>query len=604
MIKKQAIFFYLLLITLIGSSLYFIPAISNLFSMSNLGSNQNSESESFVSLSNHGSINASENEIFWFIHVTDTQDIWYNEDRIDNWYELLNESYNTILPSFIYNTGDLVNSDYHNFLTANERDQRVEEWERYEKSLKENGMNSSIYMDVMGNHDAYGDPEYQYFLEYSIMGSEFDTLQYSFKRRFTFGEYAFIGLHTPEDFGIRYPFGLFGYLNTPELDWYEQELKKYHDCDRIFIFGHHPPFELYSAFSSSGKTFFQLNEEFDVDYYFVGHGHSNTFQNINGMLAIETEKFSHNDGTYRIVALDNNQLSTSLEHVGQWPQSIITNPTIKDYMTQNLDDIKKIRVLAWDPKGIDSVEWSAYTPDGNIKLRDWKDLSNSTNDMNLWEGNWDDLENELIEINDLSSMLIKVRTQGGSGENIEEMIYSPSVQPYFGWYQAIPIIYISFFGFIGIIIIITSYLRLKIPKFKKTPEIEVDHSLRNLYLLKCLVFLAVPMTFGAMYVGQITAVFSLFYLNFWGIHFNGTLLIYSGTIFLFSIFWQGFALSYKHRTAMMIESTISATWLIFILVFYILHFPSLSWISPGLYLMIGLDFLLFRKARNLRARED
>ncbi|MGV9172929.1 MAG: hypothetical protein ACOC35_10220 [Promethearchaeia archaeon] len=90
---------------------------------------------------------SSNNEIMWFIHVTDTQDIWYDDEKIGQWKQLLNQSYHEIDPLLIYNTGDLVNSDYEKFITANERDQRIEEWERYNQSLYECGMNSSVYMD-------------------------------------------------------------------------------------------------------------------------------------------------------------------------------------------------------------------------------------------------------------------------------------------------------------------------------------------------------------------------------------------------------------------------------------------------------------------------
>lgn len=552
------------------------------------------------SSSKQGFLNQSENEILWFIHVTDTQDIWYNKERIAQWNQMLNESYNEIKPVLIYNTGDLVNSDYENFITANERDQRIEEWERYNESLYLNKMNSSVYMDVIGNHDAYGDPGNSYFLQYSMMGNELNALQYSFKRSFSFGDYAFIGLHTAEDYGIRYPFGLFGYLNTLELDWYEQELIRFQDCERIFIMGHHPPFEIYSALSSSGKSFFQLNKEYNVDYYFMGHGHKNSFQNVDGLLSIETEKFSHEGGSYRIVSLDKNQLSTSIESVGKWPQGIITNPPRNIYLEQETwNDKNHIRVLAWDPKGVNSVEWAAFSPNGEEKVTEWQSLANITNNGPLWEGDFSELIEKMSENSDLTSSLIKVKIIGDSGEKIKEIIYSPIRNRPFGWYEAIPLIYISFFSLIGIAIIVTSYLRTRLPRFEKKPESNVDKSMRNLFLLKCLIFILVPWTFGAMYVDRITAVFALFYLNGLGLHFNGTLLIFSAVIFFLAIMWQGFNLSYKARYVMVGVTIWNIIITSFYIVFYILHFPTISWLSPGLYGMLAIDALILRRSLTM-----
>ncbi|MFO8017650.1 MAG: metallophosphoesterase [Promethearchaeia archaeon] len=547
-----------------------------------------------------GYINDSDNELIWFLHVTDTQDIWYDDGKIGQWRQMLNQSYREINPFLIYNTGDLVNSDYENFITGNERDQRIEEWERYNQSLYDSGMNSSIYMDVIGNHDVYGDLGNSYFLNYSMMGKELNTLQYGFNRSFSFGDYAFIGLHTAEDYGIRYPFALFGYLNTQELDWYEQELTRFQDCDRIFLMGHHPPFEIYSTRSSSGKSFFQLNEEFDVDYYFMGHGHINSFQNVNGMLAIETEKFSNEGGSYRIVTLDKNQLSTSIERVGQWPQGIITNPPRRDYLEEETwTDGEHIRVLAWDPEGVNFVEWSAFTPDGSKQIIDWENLDNISSTGPLWEGDFSKLEEKMAKNSDLESSLIKVRISGKSGENIKEILYSPTQRTPFGWYEAIPLIYISCFSLIGIAIIVTYYLRTRVPRFKKDPEQNVDKQLRNLFLLKCFIFTIIPWTLGGMFVDQVTVVFALFYVNGLGIHFNGTLLIYTGVIFFLAIIWQGFTLSYKKRYLMVGLTVWNLLFTGFYVVFYILHFPMLSWLSPGLYGMLIIDSLILRRSLNM-----
>ncbi len=541
-----------------------------------------------------------DNQVFWFIHVTDTQDLWYNAEKIEIWNKFLQQSYDIIDPLFIVNTGDLVDSDYEHFLIANERNQRDEEWEEYRKSLINNDVNASIYTDIVGNHDCYGDPGNDYYLKYSMTGSTFEELQHGFQRKLPFGNYAFIGLHTGEDHGIQYPFEMFGYLKTAELDWYEEKLKSYKDeCEKIIVFGHHPPFEIVSSWSSSRNNFFDLNDKYEVFAYFCGHGHINSFQNVNGMFAIETARFSHNDGTYRIVAVDHNSLSSSIQSVGEWPQCVITNPPPKDYLSANLveKDLKKIRVLVWDPKGVNSVEWSAFAS-GERQITDWASLENVSASGPLWEGDFSKLSEEMSKYSDLTTCTVKIRVKGGSGEVTQEIVYSPIKSAYIGLYQLIPIFYVSFFAFIALIVVTTYYRRMRVPRFKKKEDQLVDKKLRNLYLLKCLVYLVLPITFAGMYVGQITAIFSLFYWNASGIHYSALLLVYTGTIFIFSILFQGFHLSPRSRKKIPIDTFLSLGWLLFLVVFFILHFPTISWLSPGFYTMITLDVLILKRNKN------
>jgi hypothetical protein len=584
----------LIIIIFVGISFSIILTFSPLIKDNFVQDTDSKLDNSGINLANQGFVNSSGQEVFWFIHITDTQDLWYAPELIARFNRLLNESYKVIQPVIIYNTGDIVSSDYENFISANERNQRVEEWEAYNKSLNDNNMNGSVYLDVVGNHDCYGDPGNTFFLQYSMMGQAYNALQYSSKKSFSFGEYAFIGLHTGEDYGVTYPFGLFGYLNSQELDWYEEELEKVKDCEKIFVFGHHPPFEIFSGVNSNGKSFFSLNDEYNVFAYFTGHGHMNTFENVNGMFAIETTAFDRPRGSYRIVAVDNNHLSTSLETVGTWPQGIITYPPREDYINEDLNNIQKIRALAWDPNGISAVQWSAYS--GANQLVDWTPMVNVTNNRTLWEANWD------TTLNDGNDYLIKVKIIGKSGETIKEIFYSYKKSFYMNLYQLMPIFYTSFFAFVGLVLVGTYYRRNYIPKYKKREEQKVDKRLRNLYLLKCLIFFAVPLTLGGMYIGQVTTVFSLFHVNVFGIHINGLQFIYGGAIFMFGLFWQGFRLAYDHRKDLTVVIGISIFFTGFMILFYILHFPALSWFSPGLYLMLIIDFYMLK--RNIEMKRE
>ena len=374
-----------------------------------------------ISLSNQGWLNDNQHEIFWFFIVSDTQFIWYNNEKIEQFNRFLSESYKTIKPNFIYHTGDIVDAD-------NGNQQHVEEWQRYNQLLFDNNMNASVYMDVMGNHDSVADPDNSYFLNYSMMGSTQGVLQYSFKRTFPFGDYAFIGVNTAKDeYSGVFDFGFLGYLDTQELNWYESELKKYVNCKGIFTFGHHPisypPFNyLLSNSSSSGKDFFQLNELYNVKCYFAGHAHTNYQQEQNQTFSIITTNFDEGGGTYRIIAIDNNQISSSIEHVGNWPQGLITTPPRYNYPpASNVNSYQNIRILAWDPNDIFSVQWALFNSTDDSQLTNWKNMEKSNTNNQLWE----DKFNFYLP----GEYKLKTLIEGGSGTTMKEIIINIPLEP-------------------------------------------------------------------------------------------------------------------------------------------------------------------------------
>ncbi|MFX0156205.1 MAG: metallophosphoesterase family protein [Candidatus Hodarchaeota archaeon] len=404
-----------------------------------------------IKSSNLSYIDNNEHKIFWFIQITDTQFVWSANESIANFYQLLNETFHQINPLFIYNTGDLVDAN-------NGALQDIDEWSLYRKALEDNNMNSSIYIDLIGNHDASNDFDFSYYLNYSMIGSTFNTLQYSFNKTFSFGNYAFIGLNTAKSSYNLIEFAFLGFLNTTELDWYEKELYHYRNFDKIFVFGHHPhkyppTFTIASDLSSSGKTFSDLNTEFNVNYYLSGHVHVDSFQNENNFLAITTSNFNLNGGTYRIIALDHNQLSTSIETVGSWPQAIITYPSSESALIQN---INKIRILAWDPHGINSVEYSLHSNKKEFQITNWEPLTNINSNGPLWEKDLD------IQLN--GKYILKVKVEGGSGQVIKEIYFTSNT----GWGYEFTILFIfTIITLISISIIILNYSRDHIDKFKK-----------------------------------------------------------------------------------------------------------------------------------------
>ena len=386
--------------------------------VSNFNSNKDFVHEFYHPVtSKNGFINSEGNKIFWFIQITDTQFIWANQNDIDMFSKFLNETNKIIKPLFIIHTGDIVDAD-------NGRAQNLEEWQNYNKTLSENKINSSFYVDLVGNHDGSEDPNYSYFINYSITGSEYKTTQISFNHSFSFGNYAFIGINTAKDsYDNIFDFAFSGFLNTEELDWYENELKSYKDYDNIFVFGHHPPFfppcyRIISNLSSTGKTFYDLNKDYHVNYYFCGHIHSNYIQKQDGFNTIITDNFDDNNGTYRIVVIDDNQLSTSIGYIGKWPQGLIIYPPSRNFYDSQFNiDLEKIHVLAWDPKGIVSIEWSVYFESGK-QFKSWTSLQRNHESGLLWEGDF------CKDLNYENNYIVKVKIEGNSGQIIREIIYN------------------------------------------------------------------------------------------------------------------------------------------------------------------------------------
>jgi hypothetical protein len=282
-----------------------------------------------------GWLSGSGYNVFWFLHITDTQNVWYNEGRKVLFNRLLNETFKTIQPVFIWNTGDLVDSDYDDFMLRNPG-QRDDEWWTYRSLLNQNNMNETVYMDVIGNHDTYRDPGTTRYLNYSISGEYFKSTEFAVRLNFTWGTYSFLGLPIPQDYGLEYPFSLGGLMNQTELDWLEANLEAKKNDNLTFTFGHMPPFEVVSCLSSRGNTFLGLLNGYDVDYYACGHDHDWSYQDAFGLPAYETTRFNKEGGAYRLIAVDNDVISTSEQSVSEnpFPVGIITSPADDELVTR------------------------------------------------------------------------------------------------------------------------------------------------------------------------------------------------------------------------------------------------------------------------------
>jgi 3',5'-cyclic AMP phosphodiesterase CpdA len=545
-----------------------------------------------------GVINSSNHHIFWFLQISDTQMVWneWNKEdlrsitdfRVVRLRTFFNTTQKIISPLFIVNTGDLTDSiqDYLRRTPG----QRQGEWAYYNETMHELGMNASFYFDMPGNHDVYRSPGYTNFLTYSMSGAAFHTDQYMLTLDLGWGTYRF---YTPENYGLEFPFALGGVMDQSELDWFESKLKTYENQNNLSIsFGHHPISDIQSQRTRPGKDLLELMEAYGIDVYLYGHIHENKFEQYGTVPTFAVAKIDEGESYYRIIAVDEDGISTTEQSANQWPTGIITCPIDEklvrtDQKAKENAKTSKIRALAWDPKGIRSVEWQ-YDSNGQ-----W--LSMDPIEGPLFEGNFN------TELADGKPHIIEIRVTNLDNEiTIKSITFNSNRVDFFNWS-----LYIYWFilGFIGICAVSMGslfYKRLKNPaKFGKKPESLVDKQSAKLLLMKLAFFLLVPLNFTLLNADTLTVVFSLFLIGKDGIIISDVLLIFSGVLSI-GFVPQVLSLSRKYQRVMRGFTRFNIFLEGFLFLYFLIHFPTVAWIAPGFYLMLYTDIKLLKAANGLQ----
>jgi hypothetical protein len=546
-------------------------------------------------LPNTGYLSGADYNLFWMIHISDTQDCWSKESNTRKVEYFLNTTVPLIQPTFTLNTGDLVDSDYTEFFNR-VPGQRLWEWEIYNKTFSENEANYTNYFDIIGNHDIYNDSRFDFYINYSISGQYFKTDQYLVNLNLPWGKYSFYYLSVPEDYGLEFPFALGGHMSKKEMAWFETKLEQNQDANLSFALGHMPPHQVFSALSPSGKMFIPLMNSYNVDYFGCGHEHMNTYQNIGGMAAVEVPQFDEEEGCYKIIAVDNDGISTSYQVGNQFPVGIITSPidfhhAIGDYDMNKLQDVQKIRALAWDPDGVDSVEWRA---DGSGT---WNLMTNVNGP--LFEASFD---SDLING---KKHTIEIKINSGSDTKIESIIFKSTGSMFFGWNEAIPLIILAFVGIVIVLPLTKFVLRRKDPeKYKHKPGYEPDMLQAKYGLIKFLILTFAPMAFTLAYDNTLTAVFSFWMIAKVGFIYTDIIMLFAAAIYITGIVPIFLHLSPKLAgrnipwifISLLFEGVLSA--------FFILRYPLIGLILPGYYGCIILDLLLLKRSVYLQKSRE
>ncbi|MHA1360458.1 MAG: metallophosphoesterase family protein, partial [Candidatus Helarchaeota archaeon] len=325
--------------------------------------------------------------IFWFLHITDTHigGYWFAGDNRQNLHDFLENAkhiLNLSRQGFVVDTGDLTNG-----ILPAPIHQDVRQWrDRYNILVNAQMFNASFYYDIPGNHDGYSDSSnFSYFLNWSVQ----QTLQYSWNRSFSFGNYTFIALNSAADDGSAWPYGTDGSLNQAELDWFEQALVNAQGSNLTFVFSHHAETQMGDNTTTPGKTFLDLIEEYKVAGHFYGHGHEKRERNQGGTIAIETDSLGMPSSVpgYRIIAVDNDGISCKYQEINTWPVVLITCPIDRGLTMQAFDiptdmTAAPIRALVFDENTIWNVNYK-------IDSGPWFSMHSVPSNPVLWNGSFD-----------------------------------------------------------------------------------------------------------------------------------------------------------------------------------------------------------------------
>jgi len=132
--------------------------------------------------------------LFWFVQVSDTHvgaDLGYGTQDTDHLAWVVNDAVDVILPTFVVLTGDIVDGTNGLFVPTG---QYQSEWDEYRGVVDDAGMEISFFHDIVGNHDTYSDEGATYYLDNSLLGTEFGVWHETWTHSTDYGDYVFVGL--------------------------------------------------------------------------------------------------------------------------------------------------------------------------------------------------------------------------------------------------------------------------------------------------------------------------------------------------------------------------------------------------------------------------
>jgi uncharacterized repeat protein (TIGR02543 family) len=361
-------------------------------------------------------------KLLWFIHASDIHMGNSGSNDSTNLQWLTGQARNVINPSFIVVTGDLTDSTDGNILGYPDGPHQ-KEWNEYKDILSSNGVDASFYFDIPGNHDAYNDQDFSYYLANSIQGRATGRRQASWIRTGPWGKYHFLGINTADNsgdpFSIFWPYGDRAGLDSSELSFISGEMTANPDANLTLVFGHHPIVETgdNDTYLFYGKdAFVGFMDRYGATLYGYGHTHDssekfftqNMTEGVFYFNVADLGKGSPNQ--YTITAIDCNGISSITQTVSTWPVVLITAPMdrrlggiVNPYAyTVTNGASNPIRALVFDPAAVAQVQF-------RVNGGGWQPMESVSGNPRLWQGAWD--ASALVE----GEYTLEVQATTGSG---------------------------------------------------------------------------------------------------------------------------------------------------------------------------------------------
>lgn len=351
---------------------------------------------------------AASDRVFWFVHASDTHIGMRGTNDTTRLTWLVTTGRTVIAPNFMVVTGDLTDSTNGSLLGIPNGPYQAE-WDAY-KNILAGKVDADFYYDLPGNHDAYNDRSFAYYLANSVQGRARQSTQVSWTRTFSFGTYHFMGVNSCDNsgagFSIVWPYGDYAGLDEGELAYINDRLSATAAADLTFVFGHHPVKDTGASDDTwlfyGHQPFIGALDAYRVSFYGYGHTHDQSDVQFagdgytglmpNGGVRYENiasvGKSSANN--YDIVAVDGNGVSSAAATIGTWPVVLITAPTAKRLGTTvnpYAYDVpaaadNPVRALVFDSAAVSSV---AFKVDAETT---WHAMTPVSGNPKLWQGVW------------------------------------------------------------------------------------------------------------------------------------------------------------------------------------------------------------------------
>ncbi|KAF9114380.1 Transmembrane protein 62 [Mortierella sp. AM989] len=275
----------------------------------------NPSSPSSSSVEDNVVIGDSNDNIFYFVQVSDLHISTFRKASTANFYTFLSTAIPFIEPAFVVVTGDLTDAKDKQLVGSM---QYMDEWITYRDALEESGVltkkNGTYWHDLRGNHDCFDVPAWDSKQNIYADMSATKAPGFMFDVKTDYGKYGFIGIDACPKPGPARPYNFFGLFETLDMDNLKQRLALTEGNNHTFVFSHYPVTTTMFGETSTGESFADLSRAFSV--YMCGHLHKLKWGLGDALRSYQPTHFLElevgdmkQSGLYRIMVVDNDMIS-------------------------------------------------------------------------------------------------------------------------------------------------------------------------------------------------------------------------------------------------------------------------------------------------------